>query len=46
MTTMTSLAYRGYLRKFGSGDDAQVLLTQAGEEALRTYEEAGFPPTK
>jgi hypothetical protein len=40
LTTLTSLAYRGYLRRVGMGEDADVLLTQEGEAALDAYESA------
>ena len=37
MTTMTAIAARGYLRKIGQGEEAEILLTQAGEDALGRY---------
>jgi hypothetical protein len=41
LTTLTSLAYRGYLRAcYGRGPD--VLLTQEGEAALDAYESASL----
>lgn len=40
MTTLTSLAYRGYLRKTGMGELARVVLTHDGEQALEAYDAA------
>lgn len=40
LTTLTSLAYRGYLRRTGAGEDADVFLTPEGEMALDAYESA------
>jgi hypothetical protein len=40
MTTLSSLAYRGYLRRVGMTDDSEVFLTPAGEAALKRYGEA------
>ena len=42
LTTLTSLAYRGYLRRSGAGEDAEVLLTPEGETALSAYEDAAL----
>lgn len=42
MNTLTSLAQRGYLFKVGPTDDSEVMLTKAGEEALRLYQQAGM----
>lgn len=39
-TTISSLAYRGYLRLSGTGGDAVVNLSATGEEALRVYSQA------
>ncbi len=39
-STLSSLAYRGYLRRHGTGDSAVILLTPAGQEALAAYEKA------
>src|SRR5262245_15226482 len=41
-TTLGSLAYRGYLRKVGSGEGAQIMLTDAGLQALHGYSEDRF----
>lgn len=38
--TLGSLAYRGYLRRHGPGEEAVVLLTPTGEEAYQTYAKA------
>jgi hypothetical protein len=40
--TLGSLAYRGYLRKVGSSDAAQVFLTEDGIGALKLYKDAGM----
>ena len=40
LTTLTSLAYRGYLRRVGASDDAEIFLTPEGEAALDAYESA------
>ena len=40
MITMTSLAARGYLRRVGTGEDTEIMLTPAGEMALKTYTDA------
>jgi len=37
-TTLGSLAYRGYLRRVGMGEAAQVFLTEEGAEALKSYD--------
>lgn len=44
--TLSSLAYRGYLRRHGSGDEALVFLTALGEEALASYEKASLNERK
>ena len=40
--TLGSCAYNGWIAKTGKGlgDDAEIVLTHAGKEALRTYTEA------
>lgn len=40
--TLGSLAYRGYLRRVGTGDSAVVMLTSAGENAYLTYDTASL----
>ena len=40
LTTMTSLAYRGYLRRVGTLENGEIFLTPEGEEALKSYETA------
>jgi hypothetical protein len=40
--TLGSLAYRGYLRKVGSGEMAQVFLTEEGIGVLKLYKEAAM----
>lgn len=39
-TTLGSLAYRGYLRRMGSGETAGVFLTESGDRALMEYRQA------
>jgi hypothetical protein len=41
-TTLGSLAYRGYLKLTGTGEEQEVGLTKTGEEALRVYTEAAL----
>lgn len=40
--TLGSLGYNGYIAKIGGGEDAEVQVTQAGEEALRQYTEQRY----
>lgn len=39
-TTLGSLAYRGYLRRLGSGETASIMLTDDGYAALVEYNDA------
>lgn len=41
-TTLGSLAYRELICKTSSGDEAEVILTPAGEEAFKSYSNASL----
>ena len=40
--TLGSVAYNGWIAKRGSGENAEVVLTKAGEEQLRIYMQASL----
>ena len=41
-TTLSSLAYLGYIAKAGTGDIAEIVVTSSGENALRLYTEGAY----
>jgi hypothetical protein len=40
--TLGSLAYQGWIRRSGTGDDALIFLTNEGETELLSYERGGM----
>jgi len=40
--TIGSLAYNDYIRRLGSGEAADVIITQRGADALAAYEQGGM----